>query len=64
MTQPTKPLRRPATRTCRQRVPGILSMKLMSGVCDICKRHRSQGSHAACSRQRQARYRHLWEGQA
>lgn len=56
MTQ--HPLRRPATRT---KVRGVLQMSLMSGVCDICKRHRSVGNHHACSARRQAKYRHLWE---
>ncbi|WP_312388420.1 hypothetical protein [Stutzerimonas nitrititolerans] len=52
------PLRRPFSRS---KVPGVLRMSEMTGVCDICKRHRSQGNHTACSRQRQAKYRHIWE---
>jgi hypothetical protein len=64
-TQPAKPLRRQSARTnVRQIVPGIMSMSLMNGICDICKRHRSQGNHPTCSSQRQARYRRLWEAQA
>lgn len=61
MTQPTKPLRRPPTRSA---VPGVLRMSELTGTCDICKRHRSQGNHTTCSSQRQARYRHLWEAEA
>jgi len=51
-------LRHQATRP---KVPGALQMGLMKGTCDICKRHRLVGNHTACSRQRQAKYRHLWE---
>jgi len=36
-------------------------MSEMTGMCDICNRHRSQGNHTACSHQRQAKYRYLWE---
>ncbi|NNT92330.1 hypothetical protein [Stutzerimonas nitrititolerans] len=54
------PLRRPFSRS---KVPGVLRMSEMTGVCDICKRHRSQGNHTACSRQRQEKYRHIWEAQ-
>ncbi|WP_312374354.1 hypothetical protein [Stutzerimonas nitrititolerans] len=60
MIQQTKPLRRPPSRS---RVPGILRMSQMTGMCDICNRHRSQGNHVPCSAQRQAKYRHLWEAQ-
>lgn len=59
--QTSTPLRRPFTRS---KVPGILVMRAMNGVCDICRRHRSQGNHTTCSSQRQARYRHLWEAEA
>lgn len=45
----------------RYRVPGTLQMSLMKGTCDFGKRHRSVGTHTDCSRQRQAKYRHLWE---
>lgn len=47
--------------TRRSKVPGTLQMGLMKGTCDICKRHRLVGNHTICSRQRQAKYRHLWE---
>lgn len=56
--QTSTPLRRPFTRS---KVPGILVMRAMNGVCDICRRHRSQGNHTACSRQRQAMHRSKWE---
>lgn len=56
MKQPL--LRRPFTRS---KVPGVLRMSELTGICDICKRHRCQGNHTACSRRRQAMHRAKWE---
>lgn len=56
MTQPL--LRRPATRS---KAPGVLRLREMTGICDLCNRPRGIGNHNVCSRQRQEKYRHLWE---
>lgn len=61
-TQPAKPLRRQSARSkVRDIVPGILELGRLKPVCDICNRSRAHANHAACSRQRQAKYRPLWE---